>query len=377
MMNRLIGGRVRRFGRLVLWGEQGARVGGLTLPLLLGLVTLCGCSKESEQPKKEPGVAQTQPVEPAAGSQVVLYTSTDEPLARQVIDAFTRRTGIGVEPLFDTEADKTTGLARRIRSEAASPRADVFWASEPFQMIQLAEEDLLARYMPDTARSIPIAYRDAKDRWVGFALRARVLAYDPGVLPPDQQPKTWEELAQPAFASKVVFANPLFGTTRGHMAAMLTAWGEPAFTSWLERLAAGGVANRLAAGNAQVAKSVAMGQAVMGATDTDDVYAQQRSGAKVEMLYLDMGGGGTLLLPNTVAVIKDAPHAPFAKQLAAFLCSQQVEQMLAESDSRNVPVRPGLRARLHIELPSNTPVDYVKVAEAMPKAIEIVQEIWK
>jgi hypothetical protein len=51
--------------------------------------------------------------------------------------------------------------------------------------------------------------------------------------------------------------------------------------------------------------------------------------------------------------------------------------MLAARDSRNVPVRPGLRARLHIELPPHTPVDYVKVAEAMPKAIEIVQERWK
>ncbi len=365
MTNALDGGRVRRLGWLVL---QGA---------LLGLLVGTGCSRESEQPKKESGVAQTRSAEPAAGSQVVLYTSTDEPLARQVIEAFTRKTGIGVEPLFDTEADKTTGLARRIRSEAASPRADVFWASEPFQMIQLAQDGLLERYQPDNAHSIPIVYRDARDRWVGFAVRGRVLAYDPAVLPPDQQPKTWADLAQPAWASKVVFANPLFGTTRGHIAAMLTVWGESEFTSWVERLAAGGVANRLAAGNAQVSKAVSMGQAVMGATDTDDVYAQQRSGSKIQMLYLDMGGGGTLLLPNTVAVIRNAPHAPFAKQLAGFLCSEQVEEMLAASDSRNVPVRPGLRARLHIELPPSTPVDYVKVAEAMPKAIEIVQERWK
>jgi len=350
---------------------------GLVLPVLLSLVALCGCSREAEQPKKESAVAQTQPAEPPVDNRVVLYTSTDEPLARQIIDAFTKKTNIKVEPLFDTEADKTTGLARRIRAEAAGPRADVFWSSEPFQMIQLAEDGLLERYLPDTARNIPIAYRDARDRWVGFALRGRVLVYDPNALPPDQRPKTWADLAQPAFASKVVFANPLFGTTRGHMAAMLTAWGEAEFASWVERLAAGGVANRLAAGNAQVAKAVSMGQAVLGATDTDDVYAQQRSGAKVEMLYLDMGGGGTLLLPNTVAVLKNAPHAPFAKQLAAFLCSEQVEEMLAASDSRNVPVRPGLRARLHIELPPNTPVDYVKAAEAMPKAIEIVQETWK
>ncbi len=336
-----------------------------------------GCSKESDKGGKQPQAAQSRPAQVEYRGEVVLYTSADEPLARQVIEAFSQKTQIRVQPLFDTEADKTTGLARRIRAEAASPRADVFWSSEPFQAIQLAQEGLVEACLPETARDIPIAYRDAKDRWIGFGLRGRVLAYDPKQMPAEQLPKTWAELAQPAYAQKVVFANPLFGTTRGHVAAMLVQWGEPAFTNWVEQLAAAGVASRLAAGNAQVAKSVAMGQAALGATDTDDVYAQQQSGAKIEMTYPDMGGGGTLLLPNTVAVIKGAPHPEQAKELEAFLCSEQVEGMLAASESHNIPVRPALRVKLNIAMPPSTPVDYVKVAEAMPKAIEIVQERWK
>jgi len=306
-----------------------------------------------------------------------LYTSADEPLARKIIEAFARKTHIRVQPLFDSEANKTTGLARRIRSEAAGPRADVFWANEPFQTIQMAQDNLTEAYLPETARNIPIAYRDAKDRWIGFGLRGRVLAYDPRQVPAGQAPKTWAELAQPEYARKVVFANPLFGTTRGHVAAMLVLWREPAFTSWVERMAAAGVANRLAAGNANVAKAVGMGQAALGATDSDDVIAQQQSGLKIEMVYPDMGGGGTLLLPNTVAIIKGAPHPEMARELAGFLCSEEVEEMLAKSEGHNVPVRPALRDKLKIELPPNTPVDYVKIAEAMPRAIEIVQEKWK
>ncbi len=338
-------------------------------------MVVAGCSKKAEEARQEPAGTQTQPA--AVRGEVVLYTSADEPLARQILGAFTEKTGIRVQPLFDTEADKTTGLARRIRAEAGSPRADVFWANEPFQAILLAKDDLLEPYLPETARNIPVAYRDAKDRWIGFGLRGRVLAYDPKGLRADQLPKTWAELAQPGYAQKVVFANPLFGTTRGHVAALLALWGEPAFTAWVERMAAGGVAARLAGGNAQVAKAVAMGQAAMGATDTDDVISQQESGVKIEMLYLDMGGGGTLLLPNTVAVLKNGPHGEFARELAAFLCSEQVEEMLAKSEAKNVPVRPGLREKLKIAMPANTPVDYVRVAEAMPKAVEIVQQRWK
>ncbi len=342
------------------------------------LVLAPGCSKEPDRAGKQPGAAQSRPAAAVESrGEVVLYTSADEPLARQIIEAFSQSSHIRVQPLFDAEANKTTGLARRIRSEAVSPRADVFWANEPFQAIQLAEEGLSETYLPETARDIPIAYRDAKDRWIGFGLRGRVLAYDPRQVPAGQVPRTWADLAQPAYAQKVVFANPLFGTTRGHMAAMLALWGEPAFTSWAERLAAGGVANRLAAGNANVAKEVALGQAALGAADSDDVIAQQQEGLKIEMAYLDMGGGGTVLLPNTVTIIKGGPHPEFARRLAAFLCSEQVEEMLARSEGHNVPVRPGLRVKLNIALPANTPVDYVKIAAAMPKAVEIVQERWK
>lgn len=359
-------------------GRPQVPLGGLLLgTLCLGMVILSGCSKESEPAKKESAGAQTQPAQSPTRGEVVLYTSADEPLARRIIEAFTQKTNIQVQALFDSEANKTTGLARRIRSEGSNPRADVFWANEPFQVIQLAQDNLLEPYLPETARNIPVAYRDAKDRWIGFGLRGRVLAYDPKTITADQLPKAWADLAQPACAQKVVFANPLFGTTRGHVAAMLALWGEPTFTTWVDRLAAGGVAARLAAGNANVAKEVALGQAAMGATDTDDVIGQQQSGLNIQMTYLDMGGGGTLLLPNTVAVIKGAAHPEFARELAAFLCSDQVEEMLAKSEGHNIPVRPALRTKLNLELPPATPVDYMKVAEVMPKAIEIVQQRWK
>jgi iron(III) transport system substrate-binding protein len=352
-------------------------LGGLFVGVVcLALMGAGGCSKESE-PSKESGAAETQPAAAAVRGEVVLYTSADEPFARQVIEAFTQKTNIRVQPLFDSEANKTTGMARRIRAEAASPRADVFWASEPFQTIQMAQEGLTEVYLPETARNIPIAYRDAKDRWIGFGLRGRVLGYDPRQIDAADLPRTWAVMAEPPFAGKVIWANPLFGTTRGHLAAMLVLWGEPAYTKWVEQLAAAGVANRLAAGNAQIARQTGMGRIVLGATDTDDVIVQQESGAKIEMTYPDMGGGGTLLLPNTVAIMKGAPHPEFAKELTAFLCSAEVEELLARSASRNIPVRPALRDKLKIEMPPNTPVDYVKIAEAMPRAIEIVQERWK
>src|SRR4051812_41546394 len=73
-------------------------------------------------------------------TEVVLYTSIDEPVARPILDDFTKATGIKVMLKTDAEASKTAGLVETLRAENANPRADVFWNNEPFHTINLAEE---------------------------------------------------------------------------------------------------------------------------------------------------------------------------------------------------------------------------------------------
>ena len=75
--------------------------------------------------------------------EVVIYVSVDESLARSVLADFSQRTGITVRFVGDTEATKTTGLARRLLRERSSPVADVFWSSEPFMTIDLADAGVL------------------------------------------------------------------------------------------------------------------------------------------------------------------------------------------------------------------------------------------
>ncbi len=126
--------------------------------------------------------------------------------------------------------------------------------------------------------------------------------------------------------ARLILANPLFGTTRGHVAAMLSMWGEPAFTAWVDKFAAAGIAGRLAAGNSVATKEVALGQAPICATDTDDVNVLGDAGQKIAMTYPDMGDGGTLLLPNAAGIIKNGPHLEAARELMTFLCSDFVEE---------------------------------------------------
>ncbi len=303
---------------------------------------------------------------------VVLYSSIDEPFLREVVAAFERKTGIRVDLKGDAEAGKTTGLVRRIRAERSRPRADVFWSSELFNTILLAQEGLLAEYRPP-AEGIPDRFKDPEGRWTAFGVRGRVIGYNTTLVQPEELPTTWRELADTRWQGRLGFADPQFGTTGGHVAAMYVLWGEEDYVSFLQALRPilGG---QLQDGNATAARRVGRGELALCATDTDDVVVRQINHEPVNMVYPDMGDGGTLFIPCSVGLITGGPNPEGGRRLIDFLVSAEVEHLLALSDSRNIPVRASLRQELGMEMPPESKVDFEAVAEVLDKAIQLARQ---
>ncbi len=325
----------------------------------LSLLALCGAVLAAS------GCSRATP-----GPRVVLYCSVDETVAEEVIAAFEKETGIGVLARFDTEAGKTVGLVQRLRIEASKPAADVFWSGEIFHTIRLADEGLLDAY--ETAGDLPPRFADARGRWHGFALRARVLGYHTQRVstPPDRI----EDLLDPQWRGRIVMADPEFGTTAGHVASLFVHYGEARAEEILRGLKANGV--RLVAGNSTAVRMVATGQADLCLTDTDDVYAARRNGWPVALKYLRHGEAGPLVIPNTAARIKDGPNAREARELLRFLLSPATETILATSISHNTPVRTQVAEKFPAyALPDPLPIDYALVAACLPAAIEHARRI--
>ena len=326
------------------------------------LLTLTGCGRSADEP------------------HVVLYVSADEHLARQVVREFQGQTGIRVDLVSDIEAKKTTGLVQRLRAERDNPQADVFWSSEVFMTIQLAEEGVLEPYESEATADWPSTYRDPVNRWYGFAARARVIVYAPDRVDEDQLPDTWMGLCDSRFKGRIVMADPRFGTTGGHLGAMKAYWtrimGAAYYTAFLDGLADNRV-RMLPSGNAGVVQAVARGEADLGLTDTDDVWAAQAQGANVRLIYprhaagFGNDGTGTLLIPNTVARVAGGPNPHAAAQLIDFLLSERIERLLAESVSHNLPVRPGLAEQYsEYAVPDPLRVNYAKAAGMMRSAVD-------
>jgi iron(III) transport system substrate-binding protein len=273
--------------------------------------------------------------------EVVIYTSVDQVYAEPVLDGFEKRTGIHVRAVFDVEAAKTTGLVQRLIAERGRPRADVFWSGEIAQTIGLEKAGVLAPYRSPAARDIPARFVDPGGYWTGFAPRARVILVNTRLVDSSRQPRSLNDFLDTRWpGEKLGIAYPLFGTTATHAAALYALWGPERGLAFFQALAKRKI--RVLAGNSVVKDKVASGELLFGLTDSDDAARAIEGGAPVRVVVPDQGVGetGTLLIPNTVALVKGGPHPDVGRIMIDYLASREVESGLAKQGWTHFPVRP-------------------------------------
>ncbi len=265
-------------------------------------------------------------------NEVVVYVSVDQVFSEPVLKGFEKKTGIKVLPVYDVEAAKTTGLVNRLVAEKDYPKADVYWNNEFAQTISLKEKGILDQYKSPNSSDIPDRFKDLENYWAAIGGRARVLLVNKNLIKPDDYPKTLDDLLNPKYpADKIGIANPVFGTTATHAAAIYAQIGKDKGYDYFNKLKERGVC--VVDGNSVVRDMVVSGQLMMGLTDTDDAGTAIKKGQPVEMVFLDQQEGqmGTLVTPNTVAKIKNCQHPEEAEKLIDYLLSVETEKELLKS----------------------------------------------
>lgn len=247
-----------------------------------------------------------------SSAQVVAYCAQDEAYAEPIFRDFEKLTSIRVRPIFDNEAVKTVGLANRLLAERSHPQCDVFWGNEEMRTRQLGAESVFR----------------AASGWAAFGFRSRRLVFNTNRVSLASAPRSLIELTNPVWRGKVSLAYPQFGTTATHFHALRQAWGDSVWQTWCRALAA----NKplLVDGNSVVVKMVGSGEAWIGMTDSDDIADARREGLPVQALPMT---AETLLIPNTVAIIRDAPHPEAAQRLFDYLQSPAIAQRLVAASA--------------------------------------------
>lgn len=261
-----------------------------------------------------------------AEETVVIYTSVDRHFSEPVLQAFEAETGIKVNALYDVEAAKTTGLVNKLIAESGRPRADVFWNGEFLQTAMLADHGLLAAY------ETGVGQQDPQFLWTTFGGRARVLIINTNVLARAQWPTSLSDfLSDDWQGEKLAMSHPLFGTSATHAAALFATMGNHAAGEFYRMAQARGVL--IVDGNSVVRDLAVRGEIAFGLTDTDDACRAVVEGEDVAVVFPDQqaGGLGTLVIPNSVALIAGAPHIDHARTLVDYLLSDGVTNQLTEA----------------------------------------------
>lgn len=307
-------------------------------------------------------------------SAVTVYCSLDRDIVEPVLAAAGKALSVRVDAVYDTEATKTTGLALRLRSEVARPRADLWLSSEAINTATLAAEGVLdpiraeGEAMGAVLSRWPAAHR--APMWVQLALRARVLVHNSkaversGVVPTG----SLLDFVDERLKGRAAIADPRFGTTRGQLALLHRVLSPDGFDVFVRALKMNGV--QISPGNAAVVRAVARGEAHAGITDIDDLRAAEREGwpvvesvagdasVRVEMMERARAGAlkalsaadvraideaSCISTPTTLAFVRSSPNPRGAEKLAAWLLDTNLETALSVPSWGAVAVDPKVR----------------------------------
>ena len=244
--------------------------------------------------------------------EVIVYCAQDQTYAEPIFRDFQKETGIKVRAVYDNEAVKTVGLANRLLAERAHPQCDLFWGNEEMRTRQLAAQNV---------------FRETNG-WTAFGYRSRRVVINTNKLSLAEAPRSLLDLTNQIWRGKVAMAYPQFGTTGAHLHALRQAWGDAAWEAWCKALVANKVL--LVDGNSMVVKLVGGAEALLGLTDSDDIADGQREGLSIAALPWN---NQTLLIPNTVGLIRGSSHPEAAQKLADFLQRPAIVQRLITANA--------------------------------------------
>lgn len=322
---------------------------------LLALTALVACQPADKG--KEGPAANT-------GQVVNLYTARHYASDTQIYAAFTKATGIQVRRI---EAPGPQ-LIERMKAEGASSPADVLVIADGGSMALAAEAGLLQpNPSPALAAKVPAHLRDAQDRWYAVSRRARIVAYDPTRVKPEEV-ATYEQLASPRFRGKLCVRSADNPYNLSLMAALIERWGEAKALTWAKGVAAN-MARPPQGGDIDQIKAVGAGQCEVAITNSYYYLRLAQSEkpddkalvAKVTLGWPSLDGRGAHVNVSGAGIAANAPNAANARRFVEFLLEAQSQAIFANA-TNEFPVVAGTAMPERVAAFANRAADPLPVA---------------
>ena len=155
---------------------------------------------------------------------LVVYAPWNEERADFVANAAAEELGIDVEFLVGGGGE----LTDRLIAEKNNSQADIVLGIGESQMNHIAREDIFQPYVPEWSDKVPAAYLDPENRFTLYAQVPVVISYNAEVMDPADVPRSWLDLADPAYEGKFVLPGLGGQTGQSTVAGILWRFADPA-----------------------------------------------------------------------------------------------------------------------------------------------------
>lgn len=159
---------------------------GLGAIALAPIMALTGCTAQTP--------AETQ------AESITIYSGRNENLITELLDTFTKETGIQVNVRYGDSAE----LAAQILEEGDNVQADVFFSQDAGALGALAKEGLTRTLPADITDLVDASYKSTNSQWIGVSGRARVMVVNPEKV--TELPTSYKDLIDPVWKGRIAIA---------------------------------------------------------------------------------------------------------------------------------------------------------------------------
>ena len=261
-----------------------------------------------------------------------VYTELAESLTKGFKDYYKKTYGKDVEITF-VHPGGWPVCVDKVKAWGGEPDADIFLGAGAPAHEVLKEEGLIVPYKPKDWDKVPSEWHGMKVKdkggdWTCFAPWIVTNLYNEKVLqklrlPP---PKTWKELVDPIYRGNLVYTLPYAsGTMHETVEIILQSFGEKEGWGYLRLLAAN--LSRFSTGSTDTTHIVSRGEIPIGIAQPQmNAMVARRDGYPVRDLLPDK----TILVPEAVALLKNAPNEKIGKIFLDWLFTMDGQKYVLE-----------------------------------------------
>lgn len=290
-------------------------------------------------------------------NKVVVYSGRSEELVAPLIKQFTADTGIEVETRYAGSGE----LAAQLITEGDKSPADVFLSQDAGALGAVSQAGLLAPVDGETLAAVPSNYSAADGTWVGVSGRARVIVYNPQLVP--TPPDTIDGLLAPEWKGKIGFA-PSNASWQAFVTGLRVIHGDDGAEQWLRAFKA--QEPRAYENNVAVRDAVDSGEIPLGLANHYYLYelisTKGSDSVVARNQFMAAGDPGGLVNVAGVGVLKSAPNPEGAQQFSAYLVGTSAQEYFA-NETAEYPLIAGVA----------TSEQMPPLADLQPPAVDLSQ----